>query len=87
MRERKPEASVERAKQKWERTEKNEARIGRGRPMIPSRPYEDKLVVLRSSPGLVPQFSPKFHYVKRRFPVASKCRQMHEVLNVDEIKN
>jgi hypothetical protein len=38
-------------------------------------------------PCLVPQFSPKFHYAKRRFPVTSKCRQMHGVLNVDEIKN
>jgi hypothetical protein len=38
-------------------------------------------------PCLVPQFSPKFHYAKRRFSVTSKCRQMHGVLNVDEIKN
>jgi hypothetical protein len=30
---------------------------------------------------------PKFHYTKRRFPITSKCWQMHEVLNVDEIKN
>jgi hypothetical protein len=30
---------------------------------------------------------PKFHYAKRKFPVTSKCRQMHGVLNVDEIKN
>jgi hypothetical protein len=30
---------------------------------------------------------PKFHYAKRRFTVTSKCRQMHGVLNVDEIKN
>jgi hypothetical protein len=29
----------------------------------------------------------KFHYAKRRFPITSKCRHMHEVLNVDEIKN
>jgi hypothetical protein len=33
------------------------------------------------------QILPKFHYAKRRFSVTSKCRQMHEVLNVDEIKN
>jgi hypothetical protein len=39
------------------------------------------------SPGLVPNFSPKFHYAKRRFSVTSKCRHMYEVLNVDEIKN
>jgi hypothetical protein len=31
--------------------------------------------------------SPKFHYVKRRFLITSKYRQMHGVLNVDEIKN
>jgi hypothetical protein len=33
------------------------------------------------------KFSPKFHYAKRRFPITSKYRYMHEVLNVDEIKN
>jgi hypothetical protein len=38
-------------------------------------------------PCLVPQFSPKFYYAKRRFSVTSKCRQMHRILNVDEIKN
>jgi hypothetical protein len=38
-------------------------------------------------PRLVPNFSPKFYYAKRRFFVTSKCRHMHEVLNVDEIKN
>jgi hypothetical protein len=41
----------------------------------------------RVSPCLVLQFSPKFYYAKRRFSVTSKCRQMHGVLNVDEIKN
>jgi hypothetical protein len=30
---------------------------------------------------------PKFYYAKRRFFVTSKYRQMHGVLNVDEIKN
>jgi hypothetical protein len=30
---------------------------------------------------------PKFHYAKKKFPVTLKCRQMHGVLNVDEIKN
>jgi hypothetical protein len=38
-------------------------------------------------PCLVSDFSPKFHYAKRRFLVISKCRQIHRVLNVDEIKN
>jgi hypothetical protein len=33
------------------------------------------------------KFSPKFYYAKRRFSITSKCRQMHGVLNVDEIKN
>jgi hypothetical protein len=36
---------------------------------------------------LVAPILPKFHYAKRRFPVTSKCRQMHGVLNIDEIKN
>jgi hypothetical protein len=38
-------------------------------------------------PRLVSKFSPKFHYAKRRFSITSKCRQMHGILNVDEIKN
>jgi hypothetical protein len=38
-------------------------------------------------PCLFPQFSFKFHYTKRRFFVTLKCRQMHGVINVDEIKN
>jgi hypothetical protein len=38
-------------------------------------------------PGLVPNFSPKFYYAKRRFSVTSKYRHMYIVLNVDEIKN
>jgi hypothetical protein len=42
---------------------------------------------LRTWPGLVPQIHPKFHYAKRRFSITSKCRHMHRVLNVDEIKN
>jgi hypothetical protein len=39
--------------------------------------------------GLVqfPNSLPKFHYAKRKFPVTSKCRQMHGILNIDEIKN
>jgi hypothetical protein len=38
-------------------------------------------------PCLDPKFTPKFHYAKRRFPVTSKCRQMHGVLNIDKIIN
>jgi hypothetical protein len=45
------------------------------------------LASLHHGPGLVLNFIPKFHYVKRRFPITSKCRQMHGVLNVDKIKN
>jgi hypothetical protein len=41
----------------------------------------------KPSPCLVPQFFPKFHYAKRGFLITLKCRQMHGVLNVDEIKN
>jgi hypothetical protein len=48
-----------------------ERRVGRGRAAHLAR----SLILL------------KFHYAKRRFPVTSKCRQMHGVLNVDEIKN
>jgi hypothetical protein len=33
------------------------------------------------------KFFLKFYYVKRRFPITSKCRHMYGVLNVDEIKN
>jgi hypothetical protein len=40
-----------------------------------------------AGPGLDPKFFLKFHYVKRRFSITSKCWQMHEVLNLDEIKN
>jgi hypothetical protein len=32
------------------------------------------------------KFHPKFHYTKRRFPVTSKYRHMHGVLNIDKIK-
>jgi hypothetical protein len=38
-------------------------------------------------PGLLPKFSPKFYYAKRRFSVTSKYRHIYEVLNVDKIKN
>jgi hypothetical protein len=57
-----------------------EASVGRhSTPTVPAMPV--------GSRRLVPQFFSKFHYAKRRFPVTLKCRQMHEVLNVDEIKN
>jgi hypothetical protein len=32
-------------------------------------------------------FFSKFYYAKRRFSITSKYQHMHEVLNVDEIKN
>jgi hypothetical protein len=35
---------------------------------------------------LDPKFSPKFYY-KKRFSITSKYRQIHEVLNIDKIKN
>jgi hypothetical protein len=38
-------------------------------------------------PCLDAKYFPKFHYAKRRFPITSKYRHMHGVLNVDEIKN
>jgi hypothetical protein len=41
----------------------------------------------RGCPGLVPNSITKFYYAKRKFPITSKYRQMHGVLNVDEIKN
>jgi hypothetical protein len=36
-------------------------------------------------PPLVPNFYLKFHYVKKKIPITSKCWHMHGVLNVDEI--
>jgi hypothetical protein len=36
---------------------------------------------------LDPKYFPKFYYAKRRISITSKCRHMHEVLNVDKIKN
>jgi hypothetical protein len=36
---------------------------------------------------LVPPILSKFYYAKRRFSITSKYRQMHGILNVDEIKN
>jgi hypothetical protein len=38
------------------------------------------------STGLDAKFSPKFYYEKK-FSITLKCRHMHRVLNVDEIKN
>jgi hypothetical protein len=49
--------------------------------------YSRLLFILWSRPCLVPIPHPKFHYAKRRFPITSKYRQMHGVLNVDKIKN
>jgi hypothetical protein len=48
---------------------------------------KQKYPPLKRRPCLVSKFSPKFYYAKRRFPITSKYRQMHGVLNVDEIKN
>jgi hypothetical protein len=45
------------------------------------------LSLLSKQACLVAPIFPKFYYAKRRFPVISKYRQMHEILNVDEIKN
>ena len=36
-------------------------------------------------PCLDQKISPKFYY-KKKFPITLKCRHMHGVLNVDEIK-
>jgi hypothetical protein len=52
---------------------------------ISSSPCFSLFLFLR--PCLVPQIHPKFYYAKRRFPITSKYRHMHGVLNVDEIKN
>jgi hypothetical protein len=41
----------------------------------------------KAEPRLDAKFFCKFYYAKRRFSITSKCRHMHEVLNVDEIKN
>jgi hypothetical protein len=38
-------------------------------------------------PCLDSRIHPKFYYVKRRFSITSKYRQMYEVLNVDKIIN
>jgi hypothetical protein len=43
-----------------------------------------RAIAFRLWPCLVPR---KKHYVKKRFPITSNLRYMHEVLNVDEIKN
>jgi hypothetical protein len=36
---------------------------------------------------LIPKFTSKFHYTKRKFIITSKYRHIFGVLNVDEIKN
>jgi hypothetical protein len=51
---------------------------GRGGPIQPL----DQRFQAFSPPILL-----KFHCAKRRFLITLKCRQMHGVLNVDEIKN
>jgi hypothetical protein len=38
-------------------------------------------------PCILPDSYPKFYCAKRRFSITSKYRHMHEVLNIDEIKN
>jgi hypothetical protein len=45
------------------------------------------MICAKHLPCLDTQIHPKFYYVKRRFPITSKCRQMYGVLNVDEIIN
>jgi hypothetical protein len=45
------------------------------------------LLLLLLRPCLDAKFFSKFYYAKRRFPITSKCRHMHGVPNVDEIKN
>jgi hypothetical protein len=38
-------------------------------------------------PGLDPKFHPQILLCKKKIPITSKCRHMHVVLNIDEIKN
>jgi hypothetical protein len=52
-----------------------------------SSKYDSGGLLLPTRPCLDAKFSPKFHYAKRRFSITSKCRHMHGVLNIDEIKN
>jgi hypothetical protein len=49
----------------------------------------ESTVLAKNNIGLVyiPEFTSKFYYAKRRFPITSKCRHIYGVLNVDEIKN
>jgi hypothetical protein len=49
--------------------------------------FEIRAFAILPWPGLDTQIYPKFHYVKRRFPITSKCRYIYGVLNIDEIKN
>jgi hypothetical protein len=74
------------------RSESRGRRGGGGSEICPrSRVQREKKLESGGKIELKPWFSstilPKFHYAKRRFLVTSKCRQIHEVLNVDEIKN
>jgi hypothetical protein len=50
---------------------------------LPAKPSRSR----RLCPCLDTRFRLKFYYAKKRFSVTSKCRHMHEVSNVDEIKN
>jgi hypothetical protein len=53
----------------------------------PATTYSDDAHDSSCWPLLSSPIFPKFYYAKRRFSVTSKCRQMHGVLNVNEIKN
>jgi hypothetical protein len=52
----------------------------------PTKPVARLGTRAQQGPCLDAKFIPKFHYVKRRFPITSKCRHMYGVLNVDKIK-
>jgi hypothetical protein len=42
---------------------------------------------LNIRPCLDAKFQPQISMCKKKIPITSKCRHMHGVLNVDEIKN
>jgi hypothetical protein len=44
------------------------------------------MALFRSQACLDTKYFPKFYYAKRRFPVTSKYRHIHGVLNIDKIK-
>jgi hypothetical protein len=73
----------------WYNQSTSEARTIRNRnKMAPSSspPTSDSAGIARVHCSLVPIPFPKFYYAKRRFLIILKCRQIHGVLNVDEIK-